>query len=257
MPEILVTKSDGVAVVVINRESKRNALTMMLWRQLGETFSMLDQDPAVRAIVLTGSGASFCAGADISEFSQVRANAEQALEYESTYDGCCDAIAAVSKPTIAAVNGFCMGGGCNVAMACDFRFADPSAAFAIPAARLSIVYGVAGTARLLNLVGLSNAKWILFSGKRFDASRAHRLGFVDEIEPNVLAAAKVFAAELAQNAPLTMKGAKYILDHLRDKQGELSESTVQRMLDEAAQSYDYQEGRAAFAEKRAPRFTGT
>lgn len=254
--EIVVEQAGSVAVVTINREKKRNALTLALWRELGETFAALDRDAGVRAIVLTGTGASFCAGADISEFGQVRADAEQTVAYERAYDGCCDAIAAVSKPTIAAINGFCMGGGCNVAMACDFRFAVPSAAFAIPAARLSILYGVAGTARLRNLVGLPNAKWVLFSGKQFDAQRAERMGFVDEVEEHVLQAARAFAGELAQSAPLTVSGAKYILDHLHADQSALCDDTVRRMLDEAAQSHDYREGRAAFAERRAPRFVG-
>jgi enoyl-CoA hydratase/carnithine racemase len=254
--EIIVDVMGGVAVVTLNREAKRNALTLALWTRLGETFAALDQDCDVRAIVLTGSGASFCAGADIAEFARVRSDAAQTVEYERVYDLCCDTIAATSKPTIAAINGYCMGGGCNVAMSCDFRYAAPSATFAIPAACLSIVYGVAGTQRLRNLVGLSHAKWILYGAKTFDAERAYRIGFVDGSAPDALASAKVLAQELVDNAPLTISGAKYILDHLDDRKSTSFREAVDKLLDEAAQSDDYREGRAAFAERRRPRFRG-
>ncbi|VVD95486.1 Short-chain-enoyl-CoA hydratase [Pandoraea eparura] len=254
--DIVVEAVNGVALVRLNREAKRNALTLALWKRLGATFSQLDANIEVRSIVLTGTGASFCAGADISEFNEARGDPEQAVVYESAYDDCCDAIAATSKPTIAAINGFCMGGGCNVAMSCDFRIAVPSAEFAIPAARLSIVYGVKGTRRLFNLVGLSNAKHILCSARRFDAERALRIGFVDEVAPDALESALQFAMELASNAPLTIKGAKYILNSLANTENAISASTVNHLMDEAAQSHDYMEGRTAFAEKRPPQFRG-
>lgn len=253
---IQVQVEESVATVTINREARRNALTMALWRQLGATFETLDRRPDVRVIILTGRGKSFCAGADISEFGEARADASQAVEYERAYDGCCDSIAAVKKPTIAAINGFCMGGGCNVAMACDFRFAVPEATFAIPAARLSIVYGIHGTRRLLNLVGITNAKRILYSGEKFDAERALSIDFVDEIAANVYLHANDFAQRLAKCAPLTAAGAKTILDGLVAGAGALNFEAVEDILARAAQSYDYREGRAAFAEKREPRFRG-
>jgi enoyl-CoA hydratase/carnithine racemase len=253
---IQVHVEGGIALVTLNRAERRNALTFALWRQLGETFTSLGKQNDVRAIILTGNGTSFCAGADISEFGQVRADAAQALEYEHAYEGCCNAIAATPKATIAAVNGFCMGGGCNVAMSCDFRFAVPAASFAIPAARLSIVYGVAGTRRLLSLVGLSNAKRILYSAEKFDAPRALRIGFIDEIADDALATAYAFAQTLKACAPLTISGSKTMLDALASGNGTLRDEQVQELLAEAAQSFDYSEGRAAFAEKRPPRFRG-
>jgi enoyl-CoA hydratase/carnithine racemase len=253
---IQVQVEDGVALVTLNRAERRNALTFALWRRLGDTFVSLGKRIDVRSIILTGDGTSFCAGADISEFGQVRADAAQALEYEHAYEGCCNAIAATPKATIAAVNGFCMGGGCNVAMSCDFRFAVPAATFAIPAARLSIVYGIAGTRRLLSLVGLSNAKRILYSAEKFDAARALRIGFIDEIADDVLGAAYAFATTLKTCAPLTISGSKTMLDALASGNGTLRDEVVRKLLEEAAQSFDYNEGRAAFAEKRPPRFRG-
>jgi enoyl-CoA hydratase/carnithine racemase len=253
---IQLTVADGIARVTLNRAERRNALTFALWRRLGDTFDALSADRDIRAIVLTGSANSFCAGADISEFGEVRANAEQARAYENAYEGCCNRIAASPKPTIAAINGYCMGGGCNVAMSCDFRFAVPGATFAIPAAKLSIVYGIAGTRRLLSLVGLANAKRILYAAETFDAERALRIGFIDEITDDALAAALAFAQRLNACAPLTISGAKTILDALASGNGALRDGVVERLLDEAALSHDFREGRAAFAEKRAPKFRG-
>lgn len=256
-PDVIqVQVENDVATVTLNRETRRNALTMALWGQLRATFELLDKRRDIRVIVLTGRGTSFCAGADISEFGSARANASQAAEYEQAYDGSCDAIAATGKPTIAAINGFCMGGGCNLAMACDFRFAAPEATFAIPAARLSIVYGIQGTRRLMNLVGLTNAKRILYLAQKFDASRALSMGFVDEIADDVYSHARNFAQILATCAPLTILGAKTILDGLASGTAALNHGTIEDIQSRAAQSHDYQEGQKAFAEKREPRFRG-
>jgi carbon monoxide dehydrogenase subunit G len=134
-----------VAVVTLNRPNRRNAMSLAMWRDTAQIFNDLGKNPEVRAIILTGAGGNFCAGADISEFAEVRATVQQGTDYELSVDACCDAIAASPKPTIAVVNGFCIGGGCHLAMACDFRFAAPTATFGIPAARLSIVPGAGRT----------------------------------------------------------------------------------------------------------------
>ncbi|WP_454723710.1 MULTISPECIES: enoyl-CoA hydratase-related protein [Cupriavidus] len=255
-PHLRLTVGDGLAIVAIDRAEKRNSLTLAMWRALGRAMTELDARDDVRVIALTGSGTSFCAGADIAEFATVRANEHQVAEYELAVDGCCDAIEAVSKPTIAAINGFCMGGAVNVAMACDFRHAVPAARFAIPAARLSIVYGIKGTRRLFHLVGLAGAKRILFSGERLDAAEAWRIGLVDAIAPDALASARQAAAVLADNAPLSISGAKAILNSLASGDGAMTAQAVQALVDGAAASEDYAEGRQAFAEKRRPAFRG-
>ncbi|PLZ00155.1 3-hydroxybutyryl-CoA dehydratase [Burkholderia sp. WAC0059] len=255
-PELKLDVSDGVATVTINRPGKRNALTLALWRNLGATVAALGRRADVRVIVITGTGESFCAGADIAEFAEVRSTERQVVEYEAAFDGCCNAIEAAPKPTLAAINGFCMGGGCNVAMACDFRFAVPGAQFAIPAARLSIVYGTAGTRRLLSLVGLAHAKRILYTAERFDAATALRMGFVDEVGDDLWAVVGRFSAVLRDNAPLSISGAKMILNALAAGTGALREHDVEEAVRRAAHSFDYAEGRAAFVEKRRPAFRG-
>src|SRR6202171_6794417 len=127
MPDILVTTRDSIGVVSLNRPQVRNAVTLRMWRELAEIFPSLAGDDAVRAIVLTGSGADFCVGADVSEFGTIRENRDQSAEYEVSVDACSAAIANVSKPVIAAIDCYCLGGGCHLALACEFLFADHSA----------------------------------------------------------------------------------------------------------------------------------
>jgi enoyl-CoA hydratase/carnithine racemase len=256
MPDILVTTRDSVGVISLNRPQVRNAVTLRMWRELAGIFSSLADDDAVRAIVLTGSGADFCVGADVSEFGTIRENRDQSAEYEVSVDACSAAIANVSKPVIAAISGYCLGGGCHLALACDFRFADHTAKLGIPSARLSIVYGVNSVQRLLAIAGVANAKRMLYSGERYDAARALSMGLVDEISDDAVSAALAFAATLAGNAPLSIAGAKFMLNGLSMGEGALDIAAAQRMIDAAADSEDFREGRRAFAEKRPPRFRG-
>jgi enoyl-CoA hydratase/carnithine racemase/carbon monoxide dehydrogenase subunit G len=244
------------AVVTLNRPERRNAMSLAMWRGLGQIFTALGNSPEVRAIILTGAGGNFSAGADISEFATVRATVEQGVEYEIAVDECCDAMAATPKPTIAVVNGFCMGGACNLAMSCDFRFAASNAQFGIPAARLSIVYGVRGTQRLLALVGVANAKRILYSAAKFGADEAHRIGFADRVAADPMRAAKSFAAVMADNAPLTIAGTKVLLTGLTMGMGTLDDVLVNKVIDRAVGSEDYKDARQAFVEKRQPAFIG-
>jgi enoyl-CoA hydratase/carnithine racemase len=256
MPDILVTKRDSVAVVSLNRPAVRNAVTLNMWRELAGIFAHLGGDDEVHAIVLTSSGADFCVGADVSEFDRIRENRDQSAAYEVSVDACSAAIADVAKPVIAAISGYCLGGGCHLALACDFRFADHTAKLGIPSAKLSIVYGVKSVQRLLATVGLANAKRMLYSGERYAAERAESMGLVDEICDDVIAAAIAFARTLATNAPLSIAGAKFMLNGLSMGDGALDVATAHRMIDAAADSEDFREGRRAFAEKRAPRFRG-
>jgi enoyl-CoA hydratase/carnithine racemase len=256
MPDILVTARDHVGIVSLNRPEVRNAVTLNMWRELAHVFSDLACNGDIRAIVLTGSGADFCVGADISEFDTLRENKDQSSEYEIAVDNCSAAIANVSKPVIAAISGYCLGGGCHLALACDFRLADHSARLGIPSAKLSIVYGVKSVQRLLAIAGLVHAKRMLYSGERYDAERARAIGLVDEIGDNALSAAIGLAGTLAGNAPLSIAGAKFMLNHLSMGDGALDVAAAQRMIDLAADSEDFREGRRAFAEKRAPRFRG-
>ena len=256
MANIEVTIDNAVAVVRLNRPAERNAMTLAMWRDVARIFSELGRAPTVRAIVLTGAGGNFSVGADVSEFAAVRSNAESSAAYEVAVDASSDAIAGVPKPVIAVIEGYCLGGGCHLSMACDFRFTHSDASIGIPAAKLSIVYGIRSTQRLLSLVGLTNAKRILYSAERFGAAEAEKMGFSDRVSDNPMRDAKVFAASIAMLAPLSVAGAKLILTDLTMGQGALETKAAQSFIDQVSASEDYEEGRRAFAEKRPAIFNG-
>jgi enoyl-CoA hydratase/carnithine racemase/carbon monoxide dehydrogenase subunit G len=276
---IKVWIDDSIAVVTLNRPNNRNAMTLGMWTAMPGILAALARNPDVRAMILTGAGEDFCSGADIPEFEKVRADASQATAYEIAVDACCDAIFNFPKPTIAVLKGYCLGGGAHLAMSCDFRYASPAAMFGIPAGRLSIIYGIRGTKKLMSLVGLTQAKKILFGAQRFDAQVALRIGFVDHIAksseatpaswidrlfgskrpPAVLDPmidARKFAQAMAENAPLSIAGAKFQLNGMARGTGALDLVAAEVQIAQAASSEDYREGRKAFAEKRAPAFKG-
>jgi enoyl-CoA hydratase/carnithine racemase len=254
--DISVMRHDGIARVSLNRPAVRNAVTLAMWRELATIFAGFADEPEVRAVVLTGSGNSFSVGADISEFGKIRLDKQQSTDYEVAVDACSNAIATLGKPVVAAISGYCLGGGCHLALACDFRFADRTGALGIPAAKLSIVYGVRSVQRLLALVGIANAKRILYSADRYSAEQAKAMGLVDEIHEDAVLAAEQFLQHLAANAPLSIAGAKFMLNGLSMGCGALDLTAAQELIDAASDSEDFKEGRRAFAEKRPPRFRG-
>ena len=250
-------EASGTAVVTLDRPSKRNACTQAMWRALGETFARLGDDPAVRAIVLTGAGGHFCAGADISEFGTARHDAAAAARYEADVAFCEQTIRHCPKPTVAAVSGYAMGGGCGLAVSCDFRVAHAGARFGIPAARLGIVYTMGECHALATIVGITQAKRILFTGEWVDTARAEAIGLADLVtDEDPVEAALAFVAGMAENAPLSIQGAKLALNAVADGEMEGRTSDLERVAARAADSADYAEGRQAFLEKRRPRFRG-
>ncbi|MCC8936235.1 enoyl-CoA hydratase/isomerase family protein [Bradyrhizobium sp. Arg68] len=256
MEDIHIERRDSIAHVILNRPSVRNAVTFAMWREIAAIFSALAGDRKVRGVVLKGAGKDFSVGADISEFETVRDDRHQSAAYEVAVDTCSGAIAALGKPVVAAISGYCLGGGCHLALACDFRFGDRTATVGIPAAKLSIVYGLQSVQRLLALTGVSNARRILYSADRYSAEEAASMGLIDELREDPGLAAEEFLRRLAVNAPLSIAGAKYMLNGLSSDIGELDPAAVQRLIDEASDSEDFKEGRRAFAEKRSPRFRG-
>jgi enoyl-CoA hydratase/carnithine racemase len=256
LADIDVAIQDKIAVVTLNRPAVRNAMMLAMWHGIAEIFSRLGRDPEVRAIILTGAGGNFSVGADVSEFAKVRSNVAESKTYEVAVDASSDAIANAPKTVIAVLEGYCLGGGCHLSMACDFRYAHTDTAIGIPAAKLSIVYGVRSTQRLLGLVGLTNAKRILYSADRFSAADAKSMGLVDGVSSDPMADAKAFAADIAKLAPLSVEGAKRILTGLSMGAGALDVKAADAFIDHASASEDYEEGRRAFAEKRPPMFRG-
>jgi enoyl-CoA hydratase/carnithine racemase len=257
MPEILTNlRDDGVAVVTISHPERRNACTQAMWEGLGKTFTQLADEGKARAIVLTGAGDYFCAGADISEFATARNNAEAAAEYSSHVDDAEVAIHHAPMPVIAAIKGPAIGGGCGLAVACDFRIGNAQTRMGIPAARLSVVYSLKETQVLANVVGAANAKRILFSGDYFDAERSVGLGLLDEIVEDPMAASLAFASHIAARAPMSVKGAKLAINAIAAGNMAKVSDEYEALRSRAADSNDYAEGRAAFMGKRQPVFQG-
>ncbi|WP_328492770.1 enoyl-CoA hydratase/isomerase family protein [Streptomyces sp. NBC_00414] len=244
-PQLLHSIADGVATVVIHHPAKRNAMTADMWRALPPLLDTLAHDPAVRVLVLTGEGGTFCAGADISS---LRGSTGQAQGLAVRAE---EALAAFPKPTLAAVRGYCVGGGCQLAAACDLRFTDEQAAFGITPAKLGIVYAASSTRRLVSLVGPATAKYLLFSGELIDAGRALRTGLVDEVLPAGELDARVaeFARILVSRSQLTQAAAKEFADGRSDRDGYWAR--------QAREGDDTAEGIAAFLERRPPDFTWT
>ncbi|MFD4602452.1 enoyl-CoA hydratase/isomerase family protein [Streptomyces sp. NPDC058464] len=234
---------NAVATVVIGNPAKRNAMTAEMWRALPPLLDALAADPAVRALVLTGEGGTFCAGADISTLRGSSAEA-QTLAVAAE-----EALAAFPKPTLAAVRGHCVGGGSQLAAACDLRFAEEGALFGVTPAKLGIVYPAASTRRLVSLVGPATTKYLLFSGELIDADRALRTGLVDEVLPEGELDKRVaeFTRTLGARSQLTQAAAKEFADGRTDRDAHWAE--------QARGSGDTAEGVAAFLERRQPRFT--
>lgn len=253
---IRVDREDGIVTVTFDRPERRNAIDYVQWQGIATIFRELAQDKALRGVILTGAGGCFSAGADISDFEETRATPEQGISYEVAVDAACDAIAALGRPVIAAIDGYCYGGACNLAMACDFRFVSPGARFAIPAGKLSIVYGARGTMRLLALVGLTEAKRIFYSARDFGAEHALKIGFADAIGADPAAAANTWLEGIRHVAPLSIAGAKAILNMAAMPETAFDGKAAHEAIFRALTSSDYREGRAAFGEKRPPRFTG-
>lgn len=257
MDAIHAETDDAVAVVMIDRPEKRNALSLSMWQALYRTFERLGADGHVRTVILTGAAGHFCAGADISEFPAVRGDATAGQAYDREVDRCTQSLMALPKPTIAAISGYCLGGGCGLAIACDFRVGDKSAVFGIPAARLGLVYGVQDTRNLINAVGLSNAKHILYSGERFNSADGLHFGLFDEIvEHDALRGAKEFAKSMTGNAPLSIHGAKRIISAIGSNEVATMTDDIKQICQHAIDSDDYAEGVRAFMEKRPPEFIG-
>jgi len=257
MSDIDITRNGQIAIVTLNRAPQRNAVTLAMWKELAAIFTDFNADAGIRGVILTGAGGNFSVGADVSEFGTVRADAAQSKAYELAVDAASESIAAARMPVIAVLAGYCLGGGCHLAMACDFRFADAAAAIGIPAAKLSIVYGVRSTQRLMTLVGLTNAKRVLYSADRYTAAEAARMGLVDEVSADPMAEALQYAKRIAALAPLSIEGAKRILTGVAMGEGMLNVTEADAFIDRVSDSYDYKEGRRAFAEKRSPDFRGS
>jgi len=257
-PRLRVERDGPIGRMVFDSPERRNAISGDMWRGIAVAMADFDSDPEIRCIVLRGEGTvAFAAGADISEFEQRRASDAAIKQYDGLVDAAQHAVEDSQKPVIALIHGFCIGGGLEMALACDLRYAAASSKFAIPAARLGIGYGVHGTNRLVATVGHAAAREIMFTGRRFSAEEALAMGLVNRVLPDAELDDHVqqIALTLAANAPLSIAASKTTIGALIEAHGDFAKSRV--LIERCMKSEDYIEGRRAFLEKRTPRFKGS
>jgi enoyl-CoA hydratase/carnithine racemase len=247
--ELIAQASDGVHRLTLNRVEQRNALTPELIDALAAELDRVDADGEARALVLAGAGGAFCAGYDLNLLaSPGRADAGSERD---RVERLCSRLRAVRVPTIAQVHGVASGAGCDLAVSCDLRFVSTEARFAMPPARLGILYTRAGIARLAALVGPAVAKELLFSGELVDAERALAIGLANRVVPaeRLEAETEAFARVVAANAPLSVAASKRIVDGATEEES----AELGRVI---WMSEDAREGPQAFRQRRPPRFRG-
>jgi len=256
---LLVEKKGAVGWIVFNQPAKRNAINSEMWRGIAPAMHQFDADAEVRVVAFRGAGSeAFSAGADISEFQKIRAERQAVSQYDGLLDEVLHAIQDSRKPSLAMIHGFCMGGGLEVALACDLRYCGESAQFAIPAAKLGLAYNIEGHKRLLETVGHARAREIMFLGRRYDAAEALAMGLVHEVvaDAGLDAFVKEKLDTLIENAPLAIANSKTIIEEYVKSSAQPDRARMDAAIERCARSADYEEGRRAFMEKRKPRFQG-
>jgi enoyl-CoA hydratase/carnithine racemase len=249
----------AVLHIRFNNPARHNALSVDMWEAVPALLAQAEKDDAIRVVVFSGEGEkAFVSGADISQFEDMRAAKEAVKKYEQMAEGALEGIYEFSKPTIAAIRGYCIGGGVNVAISCDIRVATTTSVYSIPASRLGLGYRFSAMRNLTHLVGPGHAKDIFFTGRRFDAAEALRMGLINRTaEPDKLEELLAeYTTAIATGAPLTIKAGKRIIREVLELDSDFDAEMCRKLILDCFESQDYAEGRKAFMEKRKPVFKG-
>lgn len=260
LDRVAVQHLDDVAVVTLSKPEARNALSLAAWQRLLAVFTEFGGGRAgLRAVVVRGAGPdALAAGADIKEFPQTRFGAAAATDYNETIARALRAVAAVPVPVIASIHGLAVGGGCELAAACDVRIASTVARFGIPIGKLGVTLGYTETSAVARLIGAAELKYLLFSGDIVGAAEAHRIGLVQRLsEPDELVETVAgLVGRIRAQAPVTISAAKVVSDMAGRPLTDADADLLSRLHVEAYDGPDLREGVAAFSERRAPVFGG-
>ena len=259
MPEIRVSHEGPIARVIISYPERHNALTYAMLLQLARVFEELGNDPATRVIVVCGATKeAFAAGGDISEFKALRASRADEDRYIADTNRALLAPANCAKPVIASIRGFCMGGGLQLAVACDIRIVADDAVFRMPAARLGVGYPAEGIERFIAVIGASNTIDLFISARKFGAEEALRMGFANRVvaASDLDREVAAYCAQVAENAPLTIAATRATVREALKDPAKRDAAGLKSTIDACWGSHDYNEGRLAFLEKRKAQFLG-
>ncbi|SIN59751.1 Enoyl-CoA hydratase/carnithine racemase [Parasphingorhabdus marina DSM 22363] len=248
-------KDGKIAHLLIDRPDKRNAFTQEMWELFPELLADAMADDGVRVLTVHSSrkSSAFCAGADIGEFGAGSTDPEWRARNQAAIGKVQHDLAQAEKPTIAVIDGDCIGGGCGIALACDIRIAGPAARFGITPAKLGLVYPLHDTKLLVDAVGPSQAKRILFTGQILPAEEALRIGLITQMSDDPYAEADALAETMATVSSHSQKMSKQIIRRILDGQAD-DDAASRALFDAAFESDDFREGVAAFLEKRKPEF---
>lgn len=261
MTDKMLSRIEGkVGIMTFNNPEKHNAVSFEMWEAAEKILDGFLANPEVRVIVLTGAGGkAFVSGADISKFDSERASEEAVQRYNTLVDKVYSRIYQMPKPTIAMIRGYCIGGGLNLAICCDMRYATEGSRFSLPAAKLGLGYGYNGLRRYIETIGPVATKEIFYTARQLTAAEAYRWNMVNQVVADDALESTVMeiANTIAGNAPLTVSTVKRCTIEVLKNDDQQDIAKCAEMVKACFASNDYQEGRKAFLEKRKPQFTGT